>query len=349
MTQNGLSPRPDEAFRADLIYAQARQNSRRFWVISGLWALTLIALVAVFGVALQRFNETTDKIDELEKRAQELLAQMKSVQELQQLHTNIYALRLQKQQSDSDLTPEEERFLGLVLRIVSRKSTTQGAPTIQIEEWLILASNASREGRTWMDRGEPEKAKEPLKRAIQYSQKVLTIKPKHTTALRYQAVAFVYLQQWENAINAYTDLIESYGNSDSTLRAVNIKVRGLAEMMAGQLDKALKSFDDSVTIASKLKDERSRAGAMENKGLVYLWRQDWRKALDNSNTVLRIVPDMSWNQLIRSIAADKLGDRELAEQAYADWSKHAIKSDRVWLGVYLPEELKSYVAQLPAR
>ena len=94
--------------------------------------------------------------------------------------------------------------------------------------------------------------------------------------------------------------------------------------------------------------DTDKAGSLENVGLIYLRRGDWQGALTLTDEVNALDATLTWNALARAVAADKLGQRPLAEQAHAQWIAQRTAHDLAELRRLLPSKLHAYLETLPA-
>jgi tetratricopeptide (TPR) repeat protein len=118
--------------------------------------------------------------------------------------------------------------------------------------------------------------------------------------------------------------------------------RGFAYLSLNQDPSAEADFR---TAANAATDPKKKADSLENVGLVYLRRQDWQAALDNSDIVNSLDDRMTWNLLFRLVAADKLGKTDIAAACRDLLKKSETDLDEPSLTQYLPPELHFYVGQ----
>jgi Tfp pilus assembly protein PilF len=96
--------------------------------------------------------------------------------------------------------------------------------------------------------------------------------------------------------------------------------------------------------AAELTENRAdQAGSLENIGLVYLRRGDWREAFEHSREVDAVYDQMAWNALFQAIAADQLGMSDAATAAYARWVTLREPADVEQLRPILPSALLHYL------
>lgn len=347
MTQSE-SPPPSEEFQPDLIYARARRESVHFWIMSGAWGLAVLAFSAVLVIVLYRFESATQRIVGLEERARELISQVQKVEarlasmsQLQELHTYIYTFELLQQQYDFGrrLSPEEKKFVEAM--VTRAEEQEDNGHKLNSNDLLVLANYRYIDGTENLlnNKGGGEKI---LRKAIEYYKRILKENPSDDQSRKFMGYALYYLNDWSAAIEQLAVVIDIYGKTDSSIKP--LYYRGLAEMMMGENDAAVSSFDQSIELAQT---ESQRINAMENKGLVYIRQENWQQALDNSDAVVEMdgAEDARWNFLIREIAADKLGYRDAAKNAHNTWSERATEIDKWELRRLLPEGLHSYLEE----
>ena len=112
----------------------------------------------------------------------------------------------------------------------------------------------------------------------------------------------------------------------------------------GNFDNAEEYMRKIADLQSKIED---KAGALENIGLIYLRQGKWKSALMHSKTINEMRNDLAWNWLFRAIAADKMGDINVAKAAYEKWVTLQKPSDKNFLEEYLPKSLHVYLNELP--
>jgi tetratricopeptide (TPR) repeat protein len=97
------------------------------------------------------------------------------------------------------------------------------------------------------------------------------------------------------------------------------------------------------TAVKLAKTNREKAGAMENIGLFYLKTQQWEQSFKNSDEVNKIYDKMSWNWLIRAIAAKQLDKAEEETVAINNWCNIGKTSGSLQsLKKYVPHEVEYY-------
>jgi tetratricopeptide (TPR) repeat protein len=97
------------------------------------------------------------------------------------------------------------------------------------------------------------------------------------------------------------------------------------------------------TTVKLAKTVRQKAGAMENIGLFYLKTQQWEQSFKNSDEVNKIYDKMSWNWLIRAIAAKQLDKAEEETVAINNWCNIGKTSGSLQsLKKYVPHEVEYY-------
>ena len=375
MTQDELSGPPPEGLNVSRIYEEARRNSRRLWLISGIWAATLIALGAMFTYSLRGFQETaneiqnlTTDIQHLEVRAKKILADLEQmqqnlgqVQELQKTHTEVYALRLQNEKSKGgSLSAQEEQFLSDVLvqfeqRVPKAKSASDDKIFKKI---LFLANNAYHKAVRSRMLGKFDESERWFKKSIPYFQRAIILQDDDPSTLFRLAHAQQQAKELRASVRNLQKVIKSYGEDD--FRSYDpFKLLGLSLLMFGDYPAALESFGKAVELARKKQEKygldqkavqmqtRRVAGALENIGIVYLHQRDWESALKNTDEVTAISADMTWNWLVRAVAADKLGRQDLANESHKIWLERKGRGDEFHMRSLLPTELKPYVRALP--
>lgn len=359
---------------------RARRRNAALWVAATVWAVTLVILAGVLWFTIDRFAETErsilktqESIEDTErlvntlqgdaqrtiKRLRDTQATLDQVQEIQQKHTSIYALRLQDQQGQGvKLRPEEEEFLELVLNYYKEApaSAPAGEPESP-ERARFLANDAYFTARNAAFRGDPDVARRAAGQAVTYYERALSETGGSFELFTRLGSAHEFLEQWPEAARAFQAAADASedGTNDKYFA---LKVLGLAQIMTGAHEAALASLNRSADIARGWQSDtdiseserehfrRREAGALENIGIAYLRERDWARALRNTDRVLE-THEMTWNYLIRAIAADKLGRRALAAEAHGRWLAEASGADRYYMALYLPDALDGYVESLP--
>jgi len=110
--------------------------------------------------------------------------------------------------------------------------------------------------------------------------------------------------------------------------------RAFAEYRLGHYDEAMEDWRK----ASSLRGEAS--DSLENMGLVYLAKKDWRQARDNAQMVNLLNAESSWNWLFLAIAEDRLGGDDHARPAREEWKKLKTPADLTTLKYLLPPDLR---------
>ncbi len=120
--------------------------------------------------------------------------------------------------------------------------------------------------------------------------------------------------------------------------------RGFARFKLGEMDRAGADWRRAAQLEAAPED---KAASLENIGLIHLRMGHWTRALELTEIINAIHPDLAWNALIRAIAADRLGRPEVARRAHRVWL--AGKEDVAVgeLKPYLAEELWHYLTVLP--
>ena len=121
---------------------------------------------------------------------------------------------------------------------------------------------------------------------------------------------------------------------------VPFNYRGFVHYLLGKDQEAI---DDWKHAAEYLSRPSSKALPLENLSLVYLRAGDWRQALGNADYVDTLSEQRDWNCLFRGIAADQLGEKEIAEDALNCWHNLATPSAVRTLRGYLPPSLHCYL------
>jgi len=88
--------------------------------------------------------------------------------------------------------------------------------------------------------------------------------------------------------------------------------RGLVNKLLDREDLAMRDYDAALEV------DTSYAIAWTNRGIVYLGRKDWPKALEHANQAIKLAPDFAWGYKLRAFALE--GMHKYAE-AIADLNK----------------------------
>jgi Tfp pilus assembly protein PilF len=351
MSQESSNQFPEYSIDLSTFGARARQNSRSFWVIGAAWIGSLAILAAIFVVitnnfikAQQDFDIVARDIGDLRAKADNLIAELeemrsnlKNVSEIQELHTTVYATVLRGREVEGVvLSTAEKDFLSRVEKKIDKSSTK--SPT----EWVFLGDSCYSRMWTELD-SEAIPAAQSAAECAEYYQQAIALGDEDAGTLQWLGFTLYYGGLWQEAIDSLEKAVASFGE-DSPESIDAYTVLGLCRIVIGDLAGAVASTRKAMDLAY---DGRQRAGAQENLGLVHLRLSEWQGALDNSGEVKGATDELVWNWLIRSIAADKLGQREIAEEAHAKWLASARKRDQNEMQQLLPPSLTSYVVQLP--
>ncbi|UCE03905.1 MAG: rhomboid family intramembrane serine protease [Candidatus Latescibacterota bacterium] len=193
--------------------------------------------------------------------------------------------------------------------------------------------------------------------------------PDEVRAYLVRGTTYMLMQEYEAAVDDLTIAIEmSPGFVDAYLS------RASAYRELGELDEALEDCDRAIDMAPRnwgayhtrghvlflrnnddaatedwrraaelTENREDQAGSLENIGLVYLRRGDWREAFEHSREVDAVHDQMAWNALFQAIAADQLGMSDAATSAYARWVTLREPTDVEQLRPILPSALLHYL------
>ena len=153
----------------------------------------------------------------------------------------------------------------------------------------------------------------------------------------YAARCFDYLKlgQLEKALQDCSQAI----NGDP-YDWVPFNYRGFINYLLGNDRKAVRDWERAATYRSQ---PSSKAESLENLGLVYLRVGEWRRALDQADYVSMLSGKSAWNYLFRGIAADQLGEENVAANALDAWRQFRTPSDIQAMRSYLPTPLHGYL------
>ena len=88
-----------------------------------------------------------------------------------------------------------------------------------------------------------------------------------------------------------------------------------------------------------------KAYTLENLGLLYIRNGEWERAMNHTNKVLTINPQLAWSWLMRAIAASKLGRKEIEVKSVKAWEKHREQEDGAELRKYIPIQFDEFFAK----
>jgi len=120
------------------------------------------------------------------------------------------------------------------------------------------------------------------------------------------------------------------------------------EKLFEQAERDVKKLLDGAVKSTYPKD---KAGTQENLGLFYLKHKKWKRALENCDYVNTLYADMSWNGMIRYMAAKESGRDDLARVALEQWdhlrqgkgaTKVRIPTDWAGLNDIIPDLMRTH-------
>jgi Tfp pilus assembly protein PilF len=201
----------------------------------------------------------------------------------------------------------------------------------------------------------------------------LAAHPEDVRAHLLRGSALLLAHRYEPAIADLTEVIRL-----EPKKALPYSLRATAWSETGELEKALADYDKAVELepkrgdylharafvhyrlghddaaeadwrraADSQRDREVKAGSLENIGLIYVRRGEWRAALDHTQAVDRVRAGMTWNAFFQWIAADQLGLADSARAAEAIWWQHRAEADVQALRGLLPETLQHYLEDPP--
>ena len=162
-------------------------------------------------------------------------------------------------------------------------------------------------------------------------------------------LAKLYLQQgdasridkaWDKSVGQYTKCIQLNPLSFDAYKVRALAYVGLADDAHAEAD-----MNKAISLARERGTQRELADCMENLGIIYLRKGDWKSAFDNSYTVMQITDKTAWNWVFRMIAADKLRLSDEVKTARDKLSSSEDSLEEEMLSSYLPAELNSYIEE----
>jgi tetratricopeptide (TPR) repeat protein len=146
---------------------------------------------------------------------------------------------------------------------------------------------------------------------------------------------------WSDAIRLYTKGIVLYAQDSESY-----KNRGLAYLEIGDEGHAEADMRMAIDLIQKQGASPTLiAGSMENLGLIYIRKKDWKAAYENTEEVRKVNDKTAWNWVIRAIAADSLGLSDEAKTARDKLALSESSLDEEMLSSLLPAEFGSYIAE----
>ncbi|MCZ6861779.1 MAG: tetratricopeptide repeat protein [Alphaproteobacteria bacterium] len=143
-------------------------------------------------------------------------------------------------------------------------------------------------------------------------------------------------KEWQRAVEYYSAAIAL--DKDY---AFAYKVRAISYIMLGDEPSATKDIRDAMALYDTPSD---KAGAFENLGLLYIGNGEWQRALKHTKEVNDLYDQMSWNWLIRAIAAHNLGQKDLEQEAHAKWTDLNGDADVPEVQTYIGQQLDAYLS-----
>ena len=205
--------------------------------------------------------------------------------------------------------------------------------------------------------------------AVAEMDRVIQEHPEDVRALLLRGSALLLSHQYDEAIRDLSEVIRF-----DPKNAFPYSLRATAWTETGDLEAALVDYDKAVELepkrgeylharafvhfrrgndaaaeadwrraADSQRDPEGKAGSLENIGLIYVRREEWRAELDHAQAVDAVHGEMAWNSLFRWIAADQLGVADTAQAAAATWRQHRAEADVEALRGLLPQSLQRYL------
>ncbi len=352
----------------DLLIRRARNRSVGLWVAAAAWILMLAVFIVVFTNTIGRFEKTEGSVQDLEREANDLIGELSATQgeieivrAIQQKHTEAALKRLLEQRRMGEaLLPEEEELLELVREHYQSTISTGEEEQEDPVQLSFLADDAYFRFIDARRLNDVEGAARTAEEAAGYYERLFALGREEERAVSQYARTLLSTNRIEDAVAAYEKAVELSGDDDRR-QYENLKGLGLAQIMIAENEAAIATFTEAITIAegwlgSKYQSglneaaiTRKIAGATENIALAMANLGRWQEALDTTDRVNELLPEMSWNWLFRAVAADQLGMNELATSAYERWTDLSGPGDQYALGLYLDENLRHYLTEFPAQ
>ena len=195
----------------------------------------------------------------------------------------------------------------------------------------VLAKKYLAYGKTLFERNE-------MAEAQQIFQKAIDLDPDNPQFFTARADMWDGLGKYDQAV---ADLDQAILNGGKGRKIYLVhKLLGL-KLLKDDHQATEKIMQTAVKLA---KTNREKAGAMENIGLFYLKKQQWEQSFKNSDEVNEVYDKMSWNWLIRAIAAKRLDNKAEEETtAISNWCNIGKTSGSLQsLKEYVPHEVEYY-------
>jgi membrane associated rhomboid family serine protease len=175
--------------------------------------------------------------------------------------------------------------------------------------------------------------------AIDDLSEVIRFDPQNAFPYSLRATAWTETGELEQALADYDKAVELEPKRGEYLHA-----RAFVHFRLGN-DTAAEA--DWRRAADSQRDPEVKAGSLENIGLIYVRRREWRAALDHADAVDAVHAGMTWNSLFRWIAADQIGVADTARAAETIWRQHRADADVEALRGLLPQTLQRYLDDRP--
>ncbi len=369
--QNSSSKIDEDTPTFENLIMDAQRRSRRSAFLSVFWMFVTIIVSLFFAFSLFEFQETNNRINELEDRliesqtrARELIDKLeetsasvetlesKLLERLEDQDAKIHALTLtQKKLEGKKLTTAEQRFLEHEAQKALEKSKSTGG----FDQFFYG--------------GQAAFFRDDYKAAVDKFTKAIELDPERKEAYRFRARSLGHLGDYQGAVRDlskailigpeaakmytnrgyYRDLLGDFTEAISDFdRAIELDPssaqtyhnRGINMMRMGDLARSESDFRKA---AEFFTGPIRIAGSLENLGILRLRQQRWQEAFDQTTEVNKIYDRMRWNWLVRAIAADHLGLEKEVEIAHARWRELKVEGDAKALRSYLPKELHHYL------
>jgi tetratricopeptide (TPR) repeat protein len=344
----------------------ARWRERSFWALSLIWVAVVFAVGAFFSYQLVRFGDRQERLDA------EVRDQLRRISDLSNNYNALQGSvdRLRSAQYAAMNSEAKQKYaVSLAQAVVARREITDAEKQILAAQSKATESGGSVEAMYIQGATELTQAKPEVDSAIEKLKGAVKRNPQYAPAQTALGRAYEVAGQYETSQRELEKAIElaktapnyaarcwplvRLGRFDEAVRDCSQAVRldggywpsynyrGFAYY---QLNRDKEAEDDWRT-AARLRDEPYRS--LENLGLIYLRRKDWRLALSHAEQVNAMNRRRPWNWLFLSIAAEQLGRSDEARQALAEWSKLKSPADVDSLKYFLPRELQFYLSDNP--
>jgi tetratricopeptide (TPR) repeat protein len=341
MTSAELQPQ-SEPPELSKIYRDARRRNLLFWFLGIAWAVSILGLGFFFTYTTIQLRRQLSEMGDITQRT-----------------SFVVALSIQDKQSEGSVTSAERQFLNDTLKLLSEKSARYP------EQVALLANRSYSNANDRLLHGKNVDRSNFYDAARLYK-KFLELRRHDKFAMHRLALALHYAGHNNEALGVLRMEIKEYNavqqpdDSRDIGQMWAINQMGLVHLQRREYEAAIQNFQRAREFAKKLerhpkeKEERWKerknqidGGILENVGLVKIKQEKWDEAFNNTEDVLKITDQTHWNWIIRAIAANKLGQRSIAQSAYENWRTKSVPTDRALMSFYLPRTLRVYIENSP--